>query len=202
MEPLLADYLAGKVDFQQLLTVASRKSSGQTQRVSRDSVGIVENVLLDVVQTPVQPNVVEPITVPVAGSPILRTDMEIIERLLTTEKDIQQLNNYRVFLALSDRLFKYEYEFFTWPHSTQVAWAGHRIVFLFTLAQSPQSLYYDIELRGNRSAGDAGGTAIVTTTIVTKNRIFIPMPQQISECFKVTDNPVEFYVRFDLLGHN
>jgi molecular chaperone HtpG len=69
------------------------------------------------------------------------------------------------------------------------------------LAQSAQSLYYDIELRGNRSAGDAGGTAVVTTTIVTKNRIFVPMPQQLAECFRVTDAPVEFYVRFDLLGH-
>jgi molecular chaperone HtpG len=52
-----------------------------------------------------------------------------------------------------------------------------------------------------QSAGDAGGTAVATTTIVTKNRIFVPVPQQLAECFRVTDAPVEFYVRFDLLGH-
>lgn len=201
LEPLIAEYLAGKVEFQEVLTVAASRASGQTQRVGSESVGTVENVLVDVVNTPVQPNAVQAIAVPVAGSPILRTDMDVQERLLTAEKEIPQLNNYRVFLALSDRLFQLEREFFTWPHSTQVAWAGRRIVFLFGLAQSAQTLYYDIELRGNRSAGDAGGTPVVTTTIVTKNRVFVPMPQQLVECFRVTDAPVEFYVRFDLLGH-
>jgi molecular chaperone HtpG len=201
LEPLLAEYLAGKVDFQEVLTVAASSAGGQTQRVGRDSVGTVESVLNDVVNAPVQPTPAQPTSVPVAGSPILRLDMEIRERLLITEKDIPQLNNHRVFLALSDRLFQLENEFFAWPHSTQVAWAGRRVVFLFGLAQSAQSMYYDIELRGNRSAGDAGGTALATTTIVTKNRIFVPVPQQLAECFRVTDSPVEFYVRFDLLGH-
>lgn len=114
---------------------------GKRKRVSSESVGTVENVLVDVVNNPVQANEVQPITVPVAGSPILRTEMEVQERLLTTEKEIAHLNNHRVFLALSDRLFQLEQEFFTWPHSTQVAWAGRRIVFLFSLAQSAQSLY-------------------------------------------------------------
>lgn len=201
LEPLLAEYLAGKVDFQQVLTAAASSAAGQTQRVSRDSVGTVENVLVDMVDNPVQQTPVQAIAVPVAGSPILRMDIDVRERLLITEKDIPHLNNYRVFLALSDKVFQLENEFFTWPHSTQVAWAGRRIVFLFGLAQSAQSMYYDIELRGNRSAGDAGGTAVATTTIVTKNRIFVPVPPQIAECFRVTDSPVEFYVRFDLLGH-
>ncbi len=200
LEPLLAEYLAGKVDFQEVLTVAASTAGGQTQRVGRESVGTVENVLVDVVNNPLQSAPAQP-TVPVAGSPILRLDMDVRERLLITERDIPQLNNHRVFLALSDRLFQLENEFFAWPHSTQVAWAGRRIVFLFGLAQSAQSMYYDIELRGNRSAGDAGGTAVATTTIVTKNRIFVPVPQQLTECFRVTDSPVEFYVRFDLLGH-
>lgn len=201
LEPLLAEYLAGKVDFQQVLTAAASSAAGQTQRVSKDSVGTVENVLVDVVNTPVQPAPAQPTSVPVAGSPILRLDMEIRERLLITEKDIPHLNSHRVFLALSDRVFQLENEFFTWPHSTQVAWAGRRVVFLFGLAQSAQSMYYDIELRGGRSAGDAGGTALATTTIVTKNRIFVPVPQQLAACFRVTDSPIEFYVRFDLLGH-
>jgi molecular chaperone HtpG len=202
LEPLLAEYLAGKLDFQEVLSAASRVSAGHTQRVGSESVGTVENVLVDVVNAAVQPNAVQAISVPVAGSPILRVDMNIQERLLTTEKDIPHLNNHRVFLALSDRLFQLEREFFTWPHSTQVAWAGRRIVFLFGLAHSAQSLYYDIELRGDRAAGDAGGTPVITTTIVAKNRIFVPVPPQLANCFLVTTSPVEFYVRFDMLGHN
>lgn len=199
LEPLLAEYLAGRTDFQQVLTAAASASAGQTQRVGRDNVGTVENVLVDVVHTPVQPSAVQPIAVPIAGSPILRTDMNVRERLLITEREIPQLNNHRIFLALSDKVFQLESEFFTWPHSTQVAWAGRRIVFLFGLSHAAQSLYYDIELRGSRSAGDAGGTAMATTTIVTRNRVFVPVPLQLAECFRVSDSAVEFYVRFDLL---
>lgn len=202
LEPLLADYLAGRIEFNVVLTAAARSSSGHTQRVSNDSVGAVENVLNDVVNTVIAAQPVQSITVPMPGSPVLRPDTEVRERLLTAQRELSHLNNHMMFLALSDRLFQLEREFFTWPHSTQVAWAGRRIVFLFGLAHSPQNLYYDIELRGARSAGPAGGTPLITTTIVTKNKIFVPIPPQLTECFKVADTPVEFFVRFDLLGHS
>lgn len=201
LEPLLADYLAGKVEFGQVLSAAAHAASGQTQHVSRENVGTVEQVLADVVNTAVPTEVVPSITAPAAGSPILRQDTFIKERLLTTTRELAPLNNHLLFLALSDRLFQRERDFFVWPHSTQVAWAGRRIVFLFSLANSGQSLYYDIELRGNRSTGDAAGIALVTTTIVASNRIFVPVPQQIASCFEVTNFPMEFYVRFDLLSH-
>ena len=106
-----------------------------------------------------------------------------------------------MFLALSDRLFQLEREFFSFPHSTQVAWAGRRIVFLFGLAHSGQNLYYDIELRGPQTVGAAGGMPVSTTTIVTKNRIFVPVPAPLMDCFNISGDPVEFYVRFDLLGN-
>jgi molecular chaperone HtpG len=184
-----------------VLTAAAQVSAGHTQRVSSDTVGTVEKVLNDVVNGAVSTSPVEAIVVPVPGSPILRFDTDVRERLLTTDREVAQLNNHRVFLALSDRLFQLEREFFTWPHSTQVAWAGRRIVFLFGLANSPQNLYYDIELRGGKTAGAAGGCPLITTTIVTKNRIFVPVPPALVECFKVSEDPVEFYVRFDMLGH-
>ncbi|MDE2370836.1 MAG: ATP-binding protein [Burkholderiales bacterium] len=201
LEPLLAEYLAGHLKFTEVLTAAANISSGQTQRVSRDSVGAVENVLNDVVNTPVEPAPVRTISVAEPGSPILRADTEMRERLLTTERELPQLNNQRMFLALSDRLFQLEREFFSFPHSTQVAWAGRRIVFVFGMEHSVENLYYDIELRGARTTGAAGGAPLITTTIVAKNRIFVPVPLQLIDCFKVTDDPVEFYVRFDRLVH-
>lgn len=201
IEPLLADYLAGKVDLGQVLTAATHVTSGQTQHMASDNVGVVEQVLVDIVNTPMQNPVVPTISAPTAGSPILRPDTYINERLLTTDRQIAHLNNHRVFLALSDRLFQRDREFFLLPHSTQVAWAGRRIVFLFSLAHTAQNLYYDIELRGNRSAGDAAGLALLTTTIVASNRIFVPIPQALMPCFDVTDSPMEFFVRFDLLIH-
>jgi molecular chaperone HtpG len=201
LEPLLAEYLAGHVQFTEVLNAATRVNAGHTQRVSSEAVGTVENALNDIVNAAVEPKAVPVISAPEPGSPILRTDTELKERLLTTGREIPQLNNHRVFLALSDRLFQLEREFFTFPHSTQVAWAGRRIVFLFGLSHSAENLYYDIELRGARSAGAAGGTPLITTTIVTKNRIFVPIPSALVECFTVATDPIEFYVRFDRLLH-
>jgi molecular chaperone HtpG len=159
LEPILADWLEGKIEFGQVLSAAAHAASGQTQHVGRENVGTVEQVLADVVNTPVSTDPVPSIVSPAVGSPILRQDTYIKERLLTTARELAPLNNHVLFLALSDRLFQRERDFFVWPHSTQVAWAGRRIVFLFSLANSGQSLYYDIELRGNRSTGDAGGIA-------------------------------------------
>lgn len=202
LEPLLADYLANRIDLSEVLTAAIHVNAGQAQSVGTDAVAAVETVLHDVVNTVVQPETVQPISAPSPGSPILRPEIEVRQRLLTVERELPQLNNHKLFLALSDKLFRRERDFFNWPHTTQVAWAGRRIVFLFGLANSPQSLYYDIELRGSRTAGAAGGAPILTTTIVTKNRIFVPVPPQLLDCFQVTTDPVEFYVRFDVLGAN
>ncbi|WP_415765680.1 ATP-binding protein [Pseudomonas sp. ZB1P45] len=201
LEPLLADYLLGKVELGQVLTAAVAASSVQSQRFSVGEVGAIERVLPDVVNAPVQPGTGQTVVAPRAGSPILRLDTHIQERLLTSDTEIPQLNNHKMFLALSDRLFQKESDFFRWPHSTQVAWAGKRIVYLFSVANSGFSLYYDIELRGKRSAGEAGGMALATTTIVASNRIMVPVPAPLFECFSISDSPVEFYVRFDLLTH-
>jgi len=201
LEPLLADYLLGKVEIGEVLTAAVAASSVQSQRVSLGQVGVIESVLPDVVNAPVLPGTDQSVSAPKAGSPILRLDTHIQERLLTSETEIPQLNNHKMFLALSDRLFQKESDFFRWPHSTQVAWAGRRIVYLFSVANSGFSLYYDIELRGTRSAGEAGGMALTTTTIVANNRIMVPVPAALADCFRISDSPVEFYVRFDLLTH-
>lgn len=201
LEPLIADYLSGKIEISQVLNAAVAVTAVQSQHVNARQVGTVEKVLPDVINAAVPASSDHPVAAPVAGSPILRLDTSIDERLLTTDQELPHLNNYKMFLALSDRLFQQELEFFKWPHSTQVAWAGRRIVYLFSGANSGVSLYYDIELRGSRNAGDAGGTALTTTTIVANNRILVPVPAGLYDCFKVTEEPVEFYVRFDLLMH-
>ncbi len=202
IEPLIAGYLSGELEIGQVLTATASKASVQTQHVSERQVGTVEKVLPDVVEASIPQSQTQIVNAPVAGAPILRLETSIEERLLTTDQDLPHLHNYRMFLALSDRLFHQELDFFKWPHSTQVAWAGRRIVYLFSGANTGISLYYDIELRGKRNAGDASGTALSTTTIVASNRILVPVPAQLIDCFKVTEEPVEFYVRFDVLVHH
>ena len=199
LEPIFAEYLAGRFNLGQVLTAATTVSAVHNQEVTAASVGAIENVLPDVVDNAVLLATPQVVTSPTPGSPILRLESDISQRLLIATHDIPQLNNHKVFLALSDRLFAREKDFFLYPHSTQVAWAGRRIVYLFSVANSAYSIYYDIELRGNKSAGEAGGTALATTTIVSSNRIFVPVPPPLMNCFQVTDSPVEFYVRFDLL---
>lgn len=201
LEPIFAEYLAGKVNLGQVLTAATGASAGHNQEVTAANVGAIEAVLPDVVDNAVIHATSQVVTSPTPGSPILRLESNISQRLLIATHDIPQLNNHKVFLSLSDRLFAREKDFFLYPHSTQVAWAGRRIVYLFSVANSGYSIYYDIELRGSKSAGEAGGTAMATTTIVSSNRIFVPVPPQLERCFQVTDSPVEFYVRFDLLTH-
>jgi molecular chaperone HtpG len=77
-------------------------------------------------------------------------------------------------------------------------WGGHRIIFIFTHASSEFSLYYDIELFED-VGGQAGGGVYPTTTIVTKNRIFIPIPNNLMQYFEIAKgkNERKFYVRFD-----
>ncbi|MDD1963754.1 ATP-binding protein [Pseudomonas putida] len=200
LEPLIADYLTGKLEIGKVLSAAIQASSAQNQHVTAQQAGTVEKTLASIINTPVVPRSSNHSHAPQPGSPILQLDTHIHERLLTTDQSIPQLNNYKMFLSLSDRVFDKELEIFKWPHSTQVAWAGWRIVYLFTVANSGISLYYDIELKGGRSAGDAGGQALTTTTIVSDNRIMIPVPDGLMNCFRVNEKPVEFYVRFDVLS--
>jgi len=46
------------------------------------------------------------------------------------------------------------------------------------------SLYYDIELF--EDIGLTGGKVLPTTTIITKNRIFIPVPNNLKKFFELT----------------
>jgi molecular chaperone HtpG len=61
-------------------------------------------------------------------------------------------------------------------------------------------LYYDIELREPIDHAKAGGGMFRTTTLITKNRIFVPVPETLAEEFKVASGPKEFFVRFDFLS--
>jgi molecular chaperone HtpG len=103
-------------------------------------------------------------------------------------------------LGLSDRLYRTEAEFFHNPHTTRILWGGHRIVYIFTEVTGRLNLYYDIELRKPIDQSKAGGGMFRTTTLITKNRIFVPVPEALEEEFKVATGAKEFFVRFDVLS--
>ena len=59
------------------------------------------------------------------------------------------------------------------------------------------SLYYDIELKEPLKSSATGGAMYPTTTIITKDRIYVPVPKELEAAFQITGGAKEFYVRFD-----
>lgn len=196
IELLLADYLAGKTDFSEILKASRSRVAVQSQHVGRAQIGRVELELPDIIQhdsSVPPPNKLE------AAPPIIRDDLESDMKVLTVSKAYQKLNDFRMFLAVSDRMMKREGEFLRWPHTTKLIWGTHRITYIFTDASENFSLYYDIELKSPLEINQTGGEMFPTTTIITKNRIFIPVPKNLEPAFQITDGDKEFHVRFDTI---
>ena len=75
----------------------------------------------------------------------------------------------------------------------------HRVIYIFTDATGGFSLYYDIELREPLEANATGGAMFPTTTIITKDRIYVRVPRALEPAFEITQGAKEFYVRFDTI---
>ena len=187
------------MSFVQVLQGARAKAKPQTQSVSRDQVGSVENELPGIAESPVTQTAEAGLEFG-PSPPIIRDSISSDMKILTTNEKYPLLNNFTMLLGLSDRLMRTEAEFFRTPHSTRILWGGHRIVYIFTEATSRLSLYYDIELREPIEHGKAGGGMFPTTTLITKKRIFIPIPDMLVEEFEITTGPKRFFVRFDVLS--
>ena len=109
-----------------------------------------------------------------------RRDEETAALILTSEE--ADLNGYTCFLSLSARIQREKGEFFLQPHATEIVWGGRKVVFVFQHHSGRFGLYYDILCPG-LVAETAGGGPRVTSTILTKDRTFIPIPSDIAEAF-------------------
>jgi molecular chaperone HtpG len=198
-EGVLGEYLKGDISFTQVLKESQSRARPYTQTVSSHQVGSVENEVPGVVDSPVAPAEEEEADV-AAAPPIIRDSVTSSMKILTTSEKYRQLNGFNMLLGLSDRLFRTESEFFRNPHTTRILWGGHRVVYIFTEVTGRLNLYYDIELRKPIDQSKAGGGMFRTTTLITKNRIFVPVPEGLQEEFKVATGPKEFFVRFDVLS--
>jgi molecular chaperone HtpG len=198
-EAVLGEYLSGEASLTQVLRTARSRARSHTQSVSRYQVGLVENEVPGVVDSPVAPDLEEGLEFR-PSPPIIRDSVSSNMKILTTSEKYPQLNNFTMLLGLSDRLMQMEVEFFRGPHTTRVLWGGHRVVYIFTDATDRLNLYYDIELREPIDRSLAGGGMFRTTTLITKNRIFVPVPEALAEEFQITGGPKEFFVRFDVLS--
>ena len=197
IEPLLAGWLSGDISIGEVLATVRKTHRAQTQHVSSAQVGRVENEIPDVVQSPSEQS--EKGNQFEAAPPILREEISSSMKVLFTDTHYGQLNGFQRFLGLSDRVFKRERDFFRAPHTTRVVWASHRILYIFTHISERITFYYDLELRDSIEDGSAHGERLPTTTIVTRNRIYVPVPPQLVDVFRV-DGSQEFFVRYDTIA--
>lgn len=199
LEGVLGDYLAGTSSFPAVLEAAKSFARPQTQRVSAEQVGSIEHEVPGLVESPVRVDLVVEGEEFIAAPPIIRNGISSSMKILTTEGHYPLLNRFTMLLGLSDRLMKTEADFFMVPHTTRILWGGHRVVYIFTEATERLSLYYDVELRNAIDSNKTGGGMFATTTLITKDRIFVPVPKILEPEFQVEKGPREFFVRFDLL---
>ena len=196
IETLLADFLSGKVEFSEVIRTSGRRSPLQRQEVSNEQIGTFEEELPDIIESPapqLQPDESYPMP------PILRPNLTSEMKVLTVAKEYPMLNSFQMFLAVSDRMAKRDGDFLHWPHTTRLIWGAHRVTYIFTEGSGVISLYYDIELKTPLNTDQTGGTMLPTTTIVTKNRIYVPVPKSLEPAFQAATGTKEFYVRFDTI---
>lgn len=193
---MMNDYLAGKRSMHDIINIARANRQKQKQEVNARSIGSVSDVLGETQGTknnrqnddndPYMPM-----------PPIMRLDKNIDFKVLRTDAINHDLNNIKLFLSLSDKLYRDYAEFFYQPHTTNVLWSMHRVIFFFTHASNNLTLYYQLDL--DKPIGDnlKGARTIPTTTIITKNKIFIPIIDEMVDYFNVKQGVLKFMVRYD-----
>jgi molecular chaperone HtpG len=108
-----------------------------------------------------------------------RRETETTARILTSEVPV---NGYTCFLSISDRVQREKGDFFLQPHLTEVVWGGRKVVFVFQHHSGRFGLYYDILCPGLVGESSGGGPK-ETSTILARDRTFIPIPADIASAF-------------------
>ena len=201
IEILLKDYNDGKITIDEVFTASVNIVKPQKQIVEESQIGTVEETLSTIINHPSVQSEDEIIPIhpdlPIPAIKILTT--ETPKKVLRTDANYSQLNGFTMFLGLSDTLYEKHGDFFFEPHFTKVIWGMHKIIYIFIHASNSITLYYDIELKDHLINNEAGGRAIPTTTIISKNRIFVPVIPELIPCFEIKNKSLSFHVRHDLI---
>jgi molecular chaperone HtpG len=131
--------------------------------------------------------------------PILRGEVETQAKLLVLDPNQAAFYGYRSFIALSDRVRKDRGDFFLQPHSTSVVWGGQKVLFVFEHHSGEFGLYYDLQA-SEVVAAESGGGPFPTATLILRESIFVPVPDELASMFIPQGNERKrFEVRSDLL---
>lgn len=196
---LWTDYLEGKLTMEQAAVKATAVRRSY-QVLDPATTGLVRDVVPDVTEGQELTAAPADAVVNFSAIPsIQRTDITTDRKLLIIEQPDPPLKGYRCFLAISKRIREERGEFFLQPHRTSVVWGGQKTLFIFEHHSGEVGLYYDVQM-SEPVAPTSGGGAFETCTIVMKNQIFIPVPEQLQEAFMPeTGETKRLEVRCDLL---
>lgn len=175
LEDIWEDLRAGRLT----LTEAAERLTDMGRsvvEVSRSATAPVSSVVKDIADEGGADDAPDPFS---ARPGIDRREEETTARILTSETPV---NGYKCFLSLSDRVQREKGDFFLQPHSTEVVWGGRKVVFVFQHHSGQFGLYYDILCPGLVGESSGGGPR-VTSTILSRDRTFIPVPDEITETF-------------------
>jgi molecular chaperone HtpG len=130
---------------------------------------------------------------------ITRLELTSSAKLLFIDDAEAALRGYRCFLAITDKAREEMGDFFLQPHTTSIVWGGQKTLFIFMHHSGQFGLYYDLQTRELVSA-PAGGGAYPTCSIVLKDRLYIPVPDEIRASFIPEQGERKrFEVRSDIL---
>lgn len=196
MDYLMNEYLQGRAKIEDVFKAVNRQKKSQTQTLDSGNVGNVHDVL----GTPQPQQKQETPTFKQneynAYPPIMRLDAESTYKILTTSEDAN-IEGYTSFLALSDKMNHDFRDFFFQPHTTRVIWSMHKIIYVFTHASGNLTLYYEMELKKRLSDNATGGKAIKSATIITADKIYVPINRELVNYFDVSSGKLTFMVRYD-----
>ena len=199
MDMVMGEYLKGKATLEEVMAAAKKARASQKQVMTVECVGSVSDVVGNIpIEIPTVSTTQQHIDHYDALPPIV-VDKETQYKILKVDQTGQALHGYHAFLAVSEKMYNENKDFFLAPHSTKVIWSTHKIIYIFTHVSGGLTLYYDIDLSVPLSDSVTGGKAIQTCTILTKNRIFIPIIGEMNQYFDVSQRQLKFYVRFDTI---
>lgn len=193
------DYNEGRITMEQAVERSKTAVRSSVQIV--DAAASARDIVPDVIQNEqMLQNAAVETALDLDPSPaITRLEAVTPAKLLVIEENEPTLRGYRCFLAITDKAREDMGEFFLQPHRTSIVWGGQKTLFIFLHHSEQFGLYYDLQTREPVDA-PAGGGAYPTATIVLKDRIFIPIPDEISTSFiPQAGERKRFEVRADIL---
>lgn len=196
------EYKSGKITMGQATQRASNAPRKTTQTVDRSTAAKVADVIPDVARNEAaleQTQEAIEAVINVASPPISRLDTSTSAKMLTIDSSEEAIRGYRSFISLTDKARNEYGDFFLQPHKTSCVWGGQKILFIFTHHSDRYGLYYDIQTQKPVDA-EAGGGSFVTSTLVLKNKTFIPIPTIIASSFLPKQSEKKrFDIRYDII---